>query len=278
MSGLPRPGLERIKVLYEQGYIQREIAEDAELKNTLLKGIDKASSRRWKVFHIINAMADEGIVEKRDREKSMKAPRVGAPSHTETLDAKTRSFYDEHLSEYETYINTKPQRRGYKERDLSGRTETVVISDPHIPDERMDLLAEIALRHRGAHCCLAGDVNDFEVFGRFDLRDWTAPQLQSSLARTDAVLSFLTKYFSVVDILMGNHDMRIPRKAAKQLGPDYHFITQSFLLSAYEQRHGAKVIHQQIIKENGRSLPPMFFYQQIGDCVVGHVEAGGRPV
>jgi predicted phosphodiesterase len=277
MSELDRPGLRRIKELYEQGLIQREIAEDPELRRTMLVGIDKASSRRWKVFHTINAMADMGIIEKREP-GNMRAPSVGEIAHDEALSQKTKSFYDKHLEDYETLLGAASKRRSYKPRSLRGRTETVVLSDTHIPDERMDFLTEIALRHKGAACVLAGDINDFERFGRFDLKDWTAPDLHGSLARTDVVLGFLTDHFTHVDVLWGNHDLRLPRKAAKQLGPDYYFVCQQFLMNAYAVRHGVKVVQQKITKDNGRELPPMYFYQQIGDCLIGHVEAAGAPV
>lgn len=274
MSDLPRPGLDRIKLLYEKGLLQREIAEDPELMKTVLSGIDKASSRRWKVYHLINAMAEMGIIRKREPD-NMKAPRVSTTTHTEGLSKKVESAYDSHMAEYEQYIGAVEQHKSYKPRGLAGRTETVIISDPHIPDERMDILAEVAKRHKGSNLCIAGDINDFERFGRFDLRDWTAPDLQQSLARTDAVLGFLSDYFPTIDLLFGNHDLRLPRKAAKQLGPDYFFICQQFLMQAYEKRHGIRVVQQNVIKENGREMPPIFFFHQIGDCMVGHVEAAG---
>jgi hypothetical protein len=277
MSQLERPGLSRIKELYDAGMIQREIAEDPELRQTILAGIDKAASRRWKIFHTINAMDEMGIIEKRES-GHMKAPRVSEVAHSEALSPKTKSFYDQHLEDYEKFLGAQRKRKSYQARDLSGRTETIVVSDPHIPDERMDLLTEIAMRHAGAALSLAGDINDFERFGRFDLKDWTAPDLQGSLARTDAVLEFLSDHFSHVDILFGNHDLRLPRKAAKQLGPDYYFVCQQFLMNAYAKRHGVRVIQQVVTKDNGRDLPPMFFYQQIGDCMIGHVEAAGAPV
>lgn len=276
MSMLDRPGLARIKELYESRMTQDDMAEDPELKRTVLAGVDKHSSRKWKIWHTINAMAQEGIINK--RETNDKAPKANESSHNDSVDSKTKSFYDKHLEEYENYIGAKIRRNAYKERSLKGRTETVVIGDPHIPDERMDLLAEIAIRHKGAACCLAGDINDFERFSRYDLRDWTAPDLRSSLARTEVVLELLSKNFSKVDILFGNHDLRLPRKVAKQSGPDYYFICQQFLMSAYETRHGCRVVQQQITKDNGRDLPGLFFYQQVGDCIIGHVEAGGAPV
>jgi hypothetical protein len=276
----PQPGLARIKELYETGKTMNEIAEDPELRSTVLKGIENPRTRSWRIWHIINTMADMGMMSKRES-SSTPFPRTRknqSPSHSKALTAKTTNFYDQHLTDYERFIGAKLRRKQAKQRSTSGRQEIVVISDLHIPDERMDLLAEVAARHKGAACCLAGDINDFEAFGRYDIKDWNVPNLQSALARTDVVMEFLTTHFSNVSVLFGNHDLRLARKAAKQLGPDYYFICQQFLMWAYEKRHGVEVIHHQITKTNGRTMPGIFFYQQIGDCVIGHVEAAGKPV
>lgn len=272
-----RPGMQRVKDLYQRGAFHREIAEDPEVRSTLLAGVSNPVSRRFRISEIISDMDKEGIIKKRESTNT-KVPRDSSQSYGKTLSEKIESFYEKHLEDYEKFLGTKLNRKEYGGRSLLGRTETVVISDTHIPDERMDLLTEIAARHRGVACCLAGDVNDFELFGRFDVKDWNVDTLKSALAKTDAVLEFLSNNFSTVDVLLGNHDLRLPRKAAKQCGPDYYFVSQMFLLWAYEKCHGVKVVRQNIIKDNGRELPGMFFYQQIGDCIVGHVEAAGRPV
>ena len=285
MSVLSDPGLNRVVELYNDGFIQRDIAEDEELRETLLYGIDNPVSRKFKVSHTIDFLKRIGVIGERDgtnipKKKPTKSEEYSPNTTKNTGAIGGEDAYYRHLSQYEEFIGAKEKRKGREccKEKIGERTETIIISDTHIPDERMDLLGEIALRHSGAHCVLAGDLNDFQMFGRFDLKDWTLPNLQASLSRTDAVLGFLTEHFDGVDILMGNHDLRLPRKAAKQLGPEYNFITQEFLLSAYEKRHGARVIRNIITKENGRDLPGLYFYHQVGDCVIGHVEAGGKPV
>lgn len=280
MSMLERPGLKRIKELYDSGAYQKDIAEDPEIRRTILAGIDNPVSRKWKIFHTINSMAEMGIIVKREP-NNMKAPSVGPSAIEESHKATSKReerWHEEHLQQYEKFIAAKAVRRQKPVSNKSGRQETVIISDLHIPDERMDLLEEVCHRHKGARCCLAGDVNDFEVFGRFDVKDWNTPHLKSALARTDVVFGLLADNFSEVSVLFGNHDLRLARKASKALGPDYHFICQTFLMWAYERRHGIKVVQHNITKTNGRDLPGLFFYEQIGDCLVGHVEAAGRPV
>src|SRR6266850_1988605 len=73
---LDRPGLKRIKELYDSGAYQKDIAEDPEIRRTVLAGIDNPVSRKWKVFHTINSMAEMGIIVKREP-NNMKAPSIG---------------------------------------------------------------------------------------------------------------------------------------------------------------------------------------------------------
>lgn len=187
------------------------------------------------------------------------------------------SLFEKHLWDYEQMIGASAKRAAARSRAPQGRrVETVVISDLHVPDERMDLLARIAETHRGANLVIAGDLDDFEMLSKFDQLDWTGLTFQESLARRDAVLDFLTQHFTNVEVMLGNHDLRIPRKAARLLGADYAFMSQQFLMWTYEKRHGIRLVTQDVRKQCGRQIPYLHYYHQVGDCMIGHVEVSGR--
>lgn len=188
------------------------------------------------------------------------------------------SPFEQYLAEYEQLIGACSKRARQRQRQSGKYVETVVISDLHIPDERSDFLVEICENHKGSNLVIAGDMDDFEMMSRFNQVDWNQPTLRDSLARRDAVLDMLSEYFPSIEILLGNHDLRMPRKAASALGPDYAFISQQFLMWSYERRHGVKLITNDVTLHNGRKVPYLHYYHQLGDCMIGHVEVSGRPV
>lgn len=186
--------------------------------------------------------------------------------------------YEKHLRSYEEWLGAETRSRRPIRRLSGNRSETIVISDLHYPDVRMDFIQRICGEHAGCRLVIAGDINDMEAFGRWDVKTWGLPSLKDLLAGTDALLEHLTRYFPEIYLMMGNHDLRLPRKAGKVAGPDFYWLTQEFLLHAYQQRHGIHLCHRVGKKENGRDVPSLFYTHQIGDCVISHVETAGKPV
>jgi hypothetical protein len=266
--------------LYHAHTSFNEMARDPLLSQEMLPQIDNERTRSWKIYYKERELVNAGVLEKRPRRQRKAEPEARAPrSLTESSQPQQVDFFEQHLRTYETLIGAAPKEGTRPTRKQARlREETVVISDLHVPDEREDLIAEVIRRHRGARLVIAGDLDDFEMLSRYDHNDWNAPTLQDSLARRDALIDTLRENFSEVEIMLGNHDLRLPRRAAKALGPDYAWISQQFLMWAYERRHGIKVITNEVRKQSGRLVPYLHYYHQIGDCVIGHVECAGRPV
>ncbi len=276
-SSLDFPGSDRFLELYRSGVSFNDMAKDPKLVQDMLPEVANERTRSWKLYYKEKELVNAGALERRPRRTGeVKA----SPSHSlsELIAPERVSFYEEHLQRYEEMIGapTKEPRERAGRRAL--KEETIVISDLHCPEERGDLIAEIIQRHRGANLVIAGDLDDLEMMSRFDHVDWTGLSFQESLAHRDALLDKLTEAFSSVEIMLGNHDLRLPRRAAKALGPDYAFISQQFLMWAYEKRHGLKVITNDVRRYSGRPIPYLHYYHQVGDCVIGHVEVAGRPV
>jgi hypothetical protein len=275
------PGVERLMELYDSGMSTHKIAEDPALQPTLLAGIEKPESRRWKVYHLINGLIVAGHLTKRDRfaRRETKERIVATTlyeSDTKAV-APTESKFEEFLQKYERLIGAATKRRTAERRQPGELYEAVVFSDPHIPEERMDLIAEMSERHKGLDCYVAGDINDFAQFGKYLKTDWDFPTLKECLAKTDAMFEALSRFHPNLYVMFGNHDLRLPRAASRALGPDYYWMSQEFLVMAYERRHGVKVIRNHIDKECGRSVD-LYYYHQVGDCIISHAEHGGAKV
>jgi len=184
--------------------------------------------------------------------------------------------FEAQLAEYEQAIGDAG-RRAKPAETTHGERPWVVLSDPHIPQERKDLVAEVCARHKGDNCLVAGDLLDFGKFSRWLQTDCTEGSLEDLLGAKDAFLATLARHFGRVRVLEGNHDARLWRKAA-QLGADYYWLTQEFFRQAYKVRHGVEVVARPFKRRNGRTTT-LCFYDQIGDCVIGHVErSGATPV
>jgi predicted phosphodiesterase len=266
------PGFDRLRELYDLGCTAHGIALDPYIGETILKGIENPNTRRWEIHHLLKVLKRLEVF-----------PTGGqvvedfAPSHAHTITPQKEATFAHHLEQYEKFIGAHYKRRENDQKFRVADEKIVVISDTHAPDERRDLITQICIENKGRRCVLAGDINDFAAYGRWDVTDWTLGNLKDALAYTDAMLDLMGQYFPQIDILFGNHDLRLPRKAGKQLGPDYFWLTQEFLMYAYEKRHGVKVIHRTLDKKNGRQIPGIFFYHQVGDAMIGHVEVGGKP-
>lgn len=293
MSTADRSWVPRFKELYDKGIPYNEIAEDPELRATVLNDIDNARSRAWEVSHIVRTLVRLGELEPRaalrdgtpnsrplPKPTAQPAPRPAAtvaPPKSTTQSGE----YDRQVDLYLKLIDTQKQLNRIPEPlpRPEGRYEAVILSDLHCPDERKDLIAEVCARHAGKDCYIVGDLNDFERFSRFDCIDWRAPSLIEALRHTDALLEVMAQSFPRIFLMFGNHDLRLPRKAAKVLGPDYHFITQEWLIHYYEKRHGIHVIHNSLIKQNGRPVDGLFYWHKVGkDCILSHAETSGKPV
>jgi hypothetical protein len=273
------PGAARFLELYEAGVSFNDMAVDPELTRDMFPDVKNERTRSWKFYYKEKELVNTGALKKRSRKGSQKTVSTAtAKTLTESSSLEQINHYEEYLNKYEELIGAKAKRteQGRKRRSL--RQEWVVMSDLHSPDERMDLIIHAAERHPGAGCIIAGDLDDNEMMSRFDHTDWTAPGFRQALSHRDAMLDFITQHFPTTKILLGNHDLRLPRRAAKALGPDYAWISQQFLLWSYEQRHGIQVVTHDVNRRNGRPIPYLHYYDQVGDCMIGHVEVAGRPV
>lgn len=269
-------GLERLKDLYCQGVSTHRMADDPLLVAVLLEEYAPGSSRRWAVYRLLSRLVRDGQLEARPGFHSARKKQPVSSPTPPAVD-ESPSLWDEHLERFERLIGAMSQRVASRHAAASTDYEAIIVSDFHIPDERMDLLAEVAERHAGLDLWIAGDINDFEKYGRHLQQNHDLPTLRKVLARTDATFEFLSHYHPNIYVLMGNHDLWIPRSASRALGPDFHWISQEFLIWAYEQRHGVKVMRTNIIKSNGRPVEVMHYYQ-LGDCLISHAENyGNRP-
>jgi predicted phosphodiesterase len=187
----------------------------------------------------------------------------------------TEMLREEILKQYEEFIGAKPQTLAKSNAKREGRVQSVIFSDTHIPEQRMDLIMEICRKHEGDDCYIVGDVNDFESFSKHESYIWDKPSIRSILASTDAFFEVLTDYFPRVFIVMGNHDNRVYKKASRTLGSDYAWICQEAIVHAYESRHGVEVVRHQVVHDASENIPDMHYWHTVGDCILSHAEFSG---
>ena len=182
--------------------------------------------------------------------------------------------YQSALDAYSEAVGVALEARPTERRDRRERP-WVVLSDPHLPGLRTDLLGQIIAARGGrrANCFVAGDVLNFDRFSRWPQTDIHEPSLPTLLRERDAFLATLREAFCRVVVLGGNHDARLWKKAAS-LGPDYHWLTQQFFVTMFAKVHGVEFIWKPFTKRSGKVLHTCF-WEQIGDCVIGHVERSG---
>lgn len=187
------------------------------------------------------------------------------------------------VTQFESAIGAAPRHRAKRpSRELAGKTETVVISDLHVPLHRQDLLTEIVAEHRGKELVIAGDINDFEAIGKWESFRKT-PSVDQCLAVADGVLQVLVNEFSRVTLMLGNHDLRLPKRAARdthmgefyQIGMDY--LVEK-ILKPLEHRHGVEIVMNTVDDLAGGSHDYVHFYYQQGDALISHAETCGKPV
>lgn len=149
----------------------------------------------------------------------------------------------------------------------------VILSDPHLPNERVDWLELITSRHKGSNVLVAGDVLNLDRCSRWLQMDHKEPDLETLLQRRDAFIRTLRTAFRRVVIIGGNHDARLWKRAAL-LGADYYWLTQEFTRMMFKQEMGVEYIWRPFEKRNGRTIH-LCYYHQLGDAVVGHIERSG---
>lgn len=182
--------------------------------------------------------------------------------------------YADELAKYEEAIGASAEKRWTGALPDGADKPWVVISDTHLPNVRRDLLATICRRHKGCNVIVAGDVLDNGRFSRWPKTDTRDHNVKEALASRDALASYLRRYFDAVKLLEGNHDARFYRNAA-QLGADYYYATQEFFRSAFQQRHGVELVQRRFESKDAQRHITLAFFEQIGDCVIGHVERSG---
>lgn len=182
--------------------------------------------------------------------------------------------YAEELLKYEEAIGASDETRWTNALPEGAGKPWVVICDTHLPHLRRDLLALICRRHKGANILVAGDVLDNGRFSRWPKTDTQDHTVKQALASRDALAAYLRKSFDAVKILEGNHDARFYRNAA-QLGADYYWATREFFRSALKQRHGVELVQRRFISSDPSRHLLLAFYDQLGDCVIGHIEKSG---
>ena len=187
----------------------------------------------------------------------------------------TDSLREEMLRQYEEFIGAKSKKSYLSNPKTHGHVESVVFSDTHLPEQRMDLIGDICRRHQGANCYIVGDVNDFESFSKHESYVWDKPSIRAILASTDAFFEVLTDHFAQVSVILGNHDNRVYKKASRTLGSDYAWLCQEAIVTAYERRHGVHVVRQQVQQGGSDNIPDMHYWHKVGDCVLSHAEFSG---
>ena len=191
------------------------------------------------------------------------------------LDPKT---YQEALVNYHSMIGYDGTSSNLSKMSSSGRSSTksqkwVVVSDPHLPNERVDWLATIAQRHKGANLILAGDVLNLDRCSRWAQIDHSEPDLETLFQRRDDFVRTLRTALRRVVVMGGNHDARLWKKAAA-LGADYYWLTQEFFKQMFPTELGVEYVWKPFQKRNGRTIYTAY-YHQIGDALVGHIERSG---
>jgi predicted phosphodiesterase len=271
--------LARLKELYDGNISHDEIANDPELRADLLSGLDNDTARRTQLGKIIEHLAKTGYLTRRSRAEQPRhaATTTGQGTQNQTqIPERRRSAYDRSLERYEQFIGASARRREWKPMPITGRRETVIFSDTHIPDERPDLIAEVCARHKGARLVIAGDINDFQKYSRYEVEELGLPNMRDAFAQTDAFLEQMTEFFPETVVMFGNHDLRLERKVRRLLGEEFAWMTAEFHRMAYEKRHGIKVVSHHVERISGRPIEGLHYWYQIGDCLISHAERGGK--
>jgi predicted phosphodiesterase len=267
-----QPWVIRLRELCERGATHTEIGNDPLLVETIFAGMENESSRRWEAGHVIRTLQALGIL---PLKKAAPKPASG-DRQMDRIPEKRLSLYENKLADYEKFIGASYRRREYRPMPQVGRTTTIVISDLHIPDERTDLIADIFTRHKGARLVVAGDINDFQKYSRYEVSEMGLPDIKEAFAKTEAFLELATGHFPEVIVLFGNHDLRLERKVRKALGEDIAWLTGQGHRAIYEKRHGVKVVSHSIDRVNGRPIEDLHYWVQIGDAIICHVERAGK--
>jgi hypothetical protein len=263
------------------------IAEDEEVIRTLkinergetLASIGNPTTRRFTVYRIIDTLVGKGILPERGRKRASvngeaSAVTSEAPAVEEPL--LLPSLYEEHLARYEERIGAPEKRNRSGKGAPSPTLRAVCFADPHVRLQRHDLVVKICKRHEGEDLFILGDLLDFEEFSRFIPEGRDYEPLHRLLASADAFLGFLCGYFPRIHLLLGNHDNRLHKKVARNLGPDYGWLTQQFLVTTYQKRHGVSVLNSPIQRHNGSVVENIYSWTQVGDCIMSHCEVSGR--
>lgn len=278
------PGAERFIQLYNEGLSFNKMADDPELRRTLLADVDSQRTRSFKCYYKAETLCEMGVLERRKEKRERKPkPAAADPHDVATREDGTpgfRSAFEEALDKYEAWIGAPSKTTSSADvpEDLSGRREWICISDLHIPDVRHDLVQHVIRTHAGGDIVIVGDLNDYESWGRWPNDKFTPDSLRQVFAEQDALLELLDRNFRSKRLMLGNHDRRPWQKAGRTLGPDYGWLTHEFMMRALTQRQGIHVVDHRLEKLNGRHIEDLHFYHQIGDCLLSHAEcSGGTP-
>ena len=177
MSDATVPGIKRLSDLYRENLSTHAIARDPEIVETLLSGIEKESSRRWKVYHTIRGLISSGLLEDRGQNSS------------ETV-------------------------TGYPRK--SERETAVVLGDIHYPYEdpaAVSVARQILQILQPDLTVFNGDVLDFYQLSRFEKNPKRHLQLQEDLDRARVGMREFREAVPDTEMVLheGNHEDRLKK-------------------------------------------------------------------
>jgi predicted phosphodiesterase len=154
------------------------------------------------------------------------------------------------------------------------RSRIVVVPDVHAPFHEEAMLAEVIAREEGRadHCICIGDVSDAYAFSTYN--KYARVPFSEEWASVTAVMQALSEAFPRVDVVIGNHDMRLEKRIRERISEDavdaVRWMTGGTLcpLTALTRRY--KNVHVADHRlPNGESVD---WCMKVGDAWLGHPE------
>jgi hypothetical protein len=160
-----------------------------------------------------------------------------------------------------------------KRKTTSGIERIVVIPDVHAPFHERDMLAEVLVREKSADRCVCiGDISDAYAFSTYN--KYQRVPFAEEWAEVTAVMQALSEAFPRVDVVIGNHDLRLEKRIRERMSEDavdaIRYMAGGTLcpLTALAKRYpNVRIAAHQV--PTGETLD---WCMRVGDAWLGHPE------
>jgi hypothetical protein len=182
--------------------------------------------------------------------------------------------YEEAQKQWDRCIGRMKQRKKSIPKKPKGRERVVVIPDTHAPFHVPEMLAHICEVEGSisSKAICIGDISDAYAFSTFT--KYEKVSFSEEWASVTQVIDALSRSFSEVEIIIGNHDARLEKRLLERLTPDMvdaiRYMTGGLLCPLTALSRDYENVH--IAKHETPSGHHVDWFTTDGDVWLGHPE------